>query len=123
MTSFTRADRVSGLIQRVLSDILSKDVADPRLKMTVITGVKMSADLRIARIYYASSGNKKNIEAASRAINSARGYLKKSLARQLALRYMPELKFFYDDSFDYGFHIEQLLKTVLAENATDHQSD
>jgi ribosome-binding factor A len=120
MTSFTRADRVSGLIQRVLSDVLNKDVADPRLKMTIITGVKMSSDLRLAKVYYATSGDKNNIEAATQAMNKAHGYIKKSLAKQLELRYMPELKFFYDDTFDYGSHIEQLLKTVRTENGTDH---
>ena len=120
MIPFTRADRVGGLIRRILSDILKRDVADPRLKMTIITTVKMSPDLKLARIYYATSGGEINIKAATKAIDSAHGFIKRNLARQLKLRYMPELKFFYDDSFDYGSHIEQLLKTVATENETDH---
>jgi ribosome-binding factor A len=123
MISFTRADRVSGLIQRILSDILKRDVADPRLQMTIITTVKMSPDLKLARIYYATSGGEKNITAATKAIDSAHGFIKRNLARRLKLRYMPELKFFYDDSFDYGSHIERLLKMVVTENETDHTSN
>ena len=123
MIHFSRADRVSGLIQEVLSDILKKDVADPRLKLTTITAVKMSADLKLARIYYATSGDKNKIKAAILAINRASGFLKKELARQLRLRYMPELKFFYDESFDYGSRIEELLKTVARKNGTDHTTN
>ena len=51
-TTFTRADRVSGLIQKVLSDVLKKNIKDPRLKMITITDVKMSRDLKLAKIYY-----------------------------------------------------------------------
>lgn len=123
MIHFSRADRVSGLIQEVLSDILKKDVADPRLKLTTVTAVKMSADLKLARIYYTTSGGKQKIDAATQALHGAHGYIKKKLARQLGLRYMPELKFFYDDSFDYGSRIEELLKTVATENGTDHTSN
>ncbi len=120
MISFSRADRVGGLIQEVLSDIIKKNVADPRLRMLTITSVKMSPDLKLARIYYMISGGKNKINAASKAIQHAHGYIKKKLARQLDLRYMPELNFFYDDSFDHGSRIEDLLKTVATENGTDN---
>jgi ribosome-binding factor A len=123
MTSFSRADRVSGLIQEVLSDILSKEIADPRLAMATITGVRMSADLKVASIYYTISGGEKKVEAAKAAFERARGFIKKKLARQLELRYMPELRFFHDGSFDYGSHIEQLLKSVKTENGKNHRTN
>jgi ribosome-binding factor A len=123
MISFTRSDRVSGLIQEVLSDILTKEINDPRLKMATITGVKMSADLKLASIYYTTSGDKDTIDAAAQAFNRAHGYIKKKLAQQLELRYMPQLRFFYDESFDYGSRIEKLLKTVSTKNGTNHRTD
>jgi ribosome-binding factor A len=43
---------------------------------------------------------------------SAKGFIKRELARELSLRYMPDLKFFYDASFDYGAHINRVLKTI-----------
>ena len=52
MIPFSRADRVSGLIQEVLSELLKKNIRDPRLAMATITSVKMSRDLRLARIYF-----------------------------------------------------------------------
>jgi ribosome-binding factor A len=121
MTSFSRADRVSGLIQQVLSDLLQKSIHDPRLQMTTITKVKMSADLKLARIYFAIYGDEKKSEKAAKGFESARGFIKRNLARKLGLRYMPDLKFFYDDSFDYGSHIDQLLEKVKTDDEPDHQ--
>ena len=57
MSTFSRADRVSGLIQKTLSDILRKKVKDPRLEMTTITGVKLSPDLRLAKVYFITTGD------------------------------------------------------------------
>lgn len=108
---FTRAERVASLIQKNLSDILRKGIKDPRLEMAVITGVKMSPDLKSARVYFSTSG-KKSKEEASEGFKSALGYIKRTLARELELRYMPELQFFYDESFEYGSHIDEILKSV-----------
>ena len=116
MKPFARSDRVSGQIQKVLSEILLKKIKDPRLENASITDVKMSRDLRIARIYFVASGNKKSMEDAVEGFKSALGYVKRTLASQLGLRYMPELKFFYDESFDYGSQIDKVLKAVKADN-------
>lgn len=122
MKNYERADRVSGLIQQVLSEILQKGIKDPRLKMTTITNVKMSRDLRVARIYFTTSGGGKSVEEVAQGFKSARGFVKRSLAGKLGLRYMPELEFFYDDSFDYGDHINKILKSIQKENGSNNQS-
>ena len=121
MTSFARADRVSGLIQETLSDLLKKRIHDPRLQRATITKVKMSADLKLARIYFAIYGDDKKSEDAAKGFESARGFIKRILARKLGLRYMPDLKFFYDDSLDYGSHIDQLLEKIKTDNGPDYQ--
>lgn len=123
MIPFSRADRVSGLIQEILSDLLTRDIHDPRLKMATITNVKMSADLKMARIYFSIYGGGSKAEDAARGFKSARGFIKRNLAPRLGLRYMPDLVFFYDESFDYGSHIDTLLKKLTAENGRDNQSD
>jgi ribosome-binding factor A len=123
MTPFSRADRVSGLIQEVLSDLLKKDIHDPRLTAATITGVKMSRDLKLARIYFSIFGDSQKSEAAVQGFESAHGFIKRSLAPRLGLRYMPDLKFFYDDSFEYGSHIDRLLEKITTDNGQNHQSD
>ncbi len=122
MKPFARSDRVCGHIQKALSDILLKKIKDPRLEFATITNVKMSRDLRVARIYFTTTGNKKSAEEALEGFKSAIGYVKRTLAGQLGLRYMPELNFFYDESFDYGSHIDKILKDVKADNGFNHTS-
>ena len=122
MKPFARSDRVSGQIQKVLSDILRKRIKDPRLEMTTITGVDMSSDLRMARIYFTTSGSQKSIEEATEGFKSALGYVKRTLASQLGLRYMPDLKFFHDESFNYGSHIDKIVKVINTENEQNNNS-
>lgn len=116
MKPFARSDRVSGQVQKVLSDILLKKIKDPRLEAATITSVKMSRDLKFARVYFVTSGGKESIKGAVEGFKSALGYVKRKLAAQLGLRYMPELRFFYDDSFDYGSHIDEVIKAVKSDN-------
>lgn len=119
MKPYARADRVSGLIQAALSDILIKSIKDPRLAAVSITRVKMTADLKQARIYFVTSGSSASREEVNSGFRKAHGFIKYALAQEIELRYMPELQFLYDDSIDYGLHIETLLKQL--KNETDHQ--
>ncbi len=122
MKPFSRADRVGGQIQRALSDLLYKRISDPRLTSAAISEVKMSADLKLAKIYYTLSGDKSTREDALDGFQSASGFIRRTLARQLGLRYMPDLKYYYDDSFDYGTKIDGLLKSLKKNDAAHSQS-
>ncbi len=116
---FKRSDRVGGQIQKVLSDLLKKKIKDPRLETATITDVQMAPDLKLAYIYYILNDKEKNKEAVE-GFNSAKGFIKRKLAQQLGLRYMPQIKFFYDKSFDYGAHINSVLKTIKADDEENH---
>jgi len=122
MMPFSRADRVGGLIQKVLSDILKKSIKDPRLKMATITGVKVARDLKQARIYFSISGGSQKKGAAIKGFNSAHGFIKRTLAQELDLKYMPNIKFFYDESLDYGAHIDELFESIKSENGSNHST-
>ena len=122
MIPFTRSERVSGLIQQVLSEILKKDIGDPRLKMATITEVEVTRDLRLARIYFTTPDGKQKKDKAIKGFNSARGFIKRILAKEIELKYMPDIKFFYDDSMEYGAHIDELIKSTKIKNGTDHST-
>ena len=122
MKPFARSDRVGCQIQKILSDILLKRVKDPRLKSASITGVKMSRDLRIARVYFITSDNKNTVDKTIDGFKSALGYVKYKLAAELGLRYMPELRFFYDESFEYGIHIDTILSRIHDEDRQDRDN-
>lgn len=120
MRPFARASRVGGEVQKLLSELLLRKIKDPRLKMVLITGVKMTPDLKMARIYYTATGQETKPDDIRAGLESAGGYFKRSLARQLDLRYVPELHFHHDDSFEYGDRIDRLLKSVQNEDETDY---
>jgi len=122
MIPFSRADRVGGLIQKVLSNILKKNIRDPRLKMATITGVKVSRDLKQARIYFITSGDRQKKGAAIKGFSSAHGFIKRTLAHELDLKYMPDIKFLYDESLEYGAHIDELIASIKGENGSNHST-
>lgn len=121
MKPYSRSVRVGGQIQKLLSELLQKRISDPRIANTTISGVKMTNDLRIAKIYFATANGVKTKADALEGFKSARGFLKRTLAATLGLRYMPDLQFYYDDSFDYGAHIESVFRRIEAEHDSDCQ--
>lgn len=121
MKPYSRSVRVGGQIQKLLSELLQKRINDPRLSTTTISGVKMTSDLRIAKVYFAAADGGQSKADALEGFKSARGFLKRTLAATLGLRYMPDLQFYYDDSFDYGAHMETVFKRIEAEHGSDSQ--
>ena len=119
MIPFARSDRVSGLIQKVLSELIQKDIKDPRLTMATITGVDVSRDLKLARIYFTTPNGEQKKDVAINGFNSARGFIKRTLASELDLKYMPDLKFYYDESIEYGAQIDSLIKIAKEKNGND----
>ncbi len=113
MSASIRTEKVSELVKRNISEVINKEIRDPRLNQIIITGVKMTPDIKLAKVYFVmeNQGAFKK-EDVLKGFNSAKGYIKLNLAKKLKLRYMPDIKFYYDESFDYGDKIERLLKDV-----------
>ena len=107
-----RAVRVGEVIQRELSDLLQKKIKDPRLTSVMVTGVDMTGDLSLARVYIRSLGDSVNQKEVMKGLESAKGYLRRELAPRLDLKKAPEILFFYDTTLDYALHIEKLLKSL-----------
>ena len=116
---FKRADRVADLIKQELSSILRREVGDPRIANITVTDVKLTDDLRSARIYFVELGKDSLSADVEKGLSKAKGFLKRELGKRLQLRYIPELAFFYDPSFEYGSRIEKLLKEVRKDETND----
>ena len=123
MTTFTRSERVGHHLQKSLMDILKRDIKDPRLAMVTITRVKLTKDMKMARIYFSMTGSGKSAEDVEGAFQSAHGFLKKALGRDLGLRYMPELRFYYDDTLDYASKINELFKSLETDDGKNSPTD
>ena len=115
MNSFKRADRVADLIKMEISDLLLKQVRDPRIGLVTITGVKVTDDLRTARIFFVELGKDQCSEEVQAGLGKATGFLRRELGRRLQLRCVPELLFAYDPSFAYGNRIERLISEIHRE--------
>jgi ribosome-binding factor A len=123
MTTFKRADRVADLIQCEISDILLKQVRDPRISALTITGVKVTDDLRLAKIYFVELAQDTIHAETVAGLEKATGFLKRELAKRLQLRCVPDLIFRADASFAYGNRIERLLAEIKQEGTGDDTSN
>jgi ribosome-binding factor A len=109
---YQRSERVGDLLIEIISDLLRKDIRDPRLGAVTITAARVSRDLRHARIYFnilASPMDRKEVLAG---LKSATGFLRSKIGKQLKLRFVPTIEFFYDETEDEAQRIEDLLKQV-----------
>lgn len=108
MTS-TRTARVARQIQQELSQIIEEQLKDPRVGMVTLTSVQMTPDLRMARVHFSRLGGAEDRQAAKAALERATGFLRHELGQRLRLRYLPELRFFIDDSLERYERISELL--------------
>jgi ribosome-binding factor A len=111
VTAHKRPERVAHLLQQRLAELLARGLKDPRLGLVTITGVKMSPDLREARVFWTAHGEAEVRKETARGLSAARGYLRHELST-LGLRVLPELHFTYDEAIDRGDRIERLLREV-----------
>ena len=123
MSSFKRSDRVADLIKKEISDILVKQVHDPRIGIITITGVKVADDLRSARIFFVELGKNRCSDDVKSGLQKAVGFLRRELGQRLRLRYVPELLFTYDPTFEYGERIEELIAEIHQKGNGDASKD
>ena len=123
MSTHNRPERVAQVVQRILGEVFAKGMRDPRIGLVTVTGVKMSPDLREARIFWAVHGEAKDKQDTALGLEAAKGFLRREIAQNLELRITPSLTFTYDEAIDRGERIEQLLKEVRAQDATRDPGD
>ena len=113
MTSY-RTDQVGEQVREEIMSIIRRDLKDPRIGFVSITGVRMSPDLRQARVRISVLGDKDQKKASLQGLISAKGLIRHELGRRLQnLKFSPELRFELDPSIEYSVHINELLKAVL----------
>ncbi len=117
--SSRRVERINDLMRSELSDLIGRELKDPRLGGLIsITQVETSADLRHARVFVSIFGSDEERESSLSALRSAAGFLRREVAQRIVLRHMPELEFRLDSSLEQGDRILRLLKQVTDEDAT-----
>ena len=108
-----RTERVADLIRRELSNLLERDVKDPRVGFVTITHVMVTGDLRSARVAVSILGDDPQAGKDSlKGLAAARGFLRHELAQRLGLRHTPELEFHLDRTLESDQRIENLLRQI-----------
>ncbi len=120
---FKRCEKVAEAIHEVISGLLIKGVKDPRVGFITITGVKVTDDLRLATIFFSVIGTDADRKGTEAGLASAKGYLRREMGKALALRCVPEIVFRYDESVEYGSHIESILKQIHETEEADAEKD
>lgn len=111
---YQRSSRIAQQLQRELSELIRRQVKDPRVHMVTVTDVDVSPDLKNAKIMVSvlgASGPQPDVVAG---LNHAVGFLRHALGRMLRLRSIPDLHFFYDDTLDRAAHLDSLIKRANA---------
>ncbi len=112
-----RLQRVKQLIKIELMTLILHDIKDPRIGFVTISEVDVSKDLRHAKVYFSTLGDMEVRKKTQDGLNSAAAYLRSMLARNLELKFTPELHFQFDDSFERAEHISKLLSDIHEKSA------
>lgn len=124
---FLRSDRVADAIQRYLANMIQHEVRDPRVGLVNINDVTVSRDMAYAKVYVTQVGgdeeaSRKSVEA----LNNAAGFLRTLLARELDMRTVPRLQFYYDHTSVRGQELSSLIDKAVASDkarASDQPED
>lgn len=109
--TFSRTDRIAGVMQRELTQLIKQEVKDPRLpKLITISAVKVSKDLSHAKVYFTVFND--DAKLAASILNAAASYLRTHLAKIMTMRTVPQLHFIYDESVEYGKRLSRLIDEV-----------
>ena len=111
-----RSDKVAETIHTTVSTILSRGLNDPRIGFVTITGVEVTDDLHLARIFFSVIGDDVAKKASEAGLNSAARFIRHELGKVLKMRYTPDILFKYDHSQEYGARIDTLLREVAGSN-------
>ena len=111
-----RIDRIEEQLRIEISEIIEREIQDPRIGLTTVTSAKVSSDLRHARIFVTVLGDAQQRKKALEGLRSAASFIRRSLSKRLHhLRRIPEISFDYDEAVEKGIRIEELLDQIKHE--------
>ena len=111
MHPYKRSQRVRDLLREEVADIIMRRVKDPRLGFVTVTGVDITDDLKIAKVYV-SILKEEERETALEILNAAASFVRGEVGKRIRMKSIPALEFRIDESIAYGSRIDQLLKEI-----------
>jgi len=116
--------RINMEVQRELSKIISQEMKDPRIDpLTSVIAVEVTPDLKHAKVYVSVFGSDEKKQATLEGLKSATPFIRRQLASTINLRNTPELRFYMDESIEYGVHMSQLIDEVNKDLNNDEDGE
>lgn len=119
----TRTNRVGEEIKKELSLLLQRGMKDPRIGFVTVTGVEVTSDLQLAKVYISVFGSAEQRNASLAGLQKAKGFLRTEIGRRIKLRHVPDLVFKLDESIDYGNKIETILREISTTEGEEAKHD
>ena len=119
--AFPRAKRIAQQIQQTLSELIRREVRDPRLGMVTLTEVRVAPDLGSAKVYFSVLGA--TPQQAQEILDAAAPMLRGPLGRALGTRHSPELRFVQDELIESGARLSALITKAVKDDAERHVDD
>ena len=107
-----RPQRVGDLIQRELSELVARELRDPRVGMVTLTAVDVSPDMSHAKVFFTLL-DKERLEEVQEGLRRAAGFLRSQLAKRVKLYSIPELRFEYDESVERADRLSRLIDSAV----------
>jgi ribosome-binding factor A len=107
-----RTEKVAEEIRHRISDVLTKDLGELQLGLVTVTKVRVSPDLKNAKIFLSFIGNKEPVEICMNKINARKKQIRMHLSSKIYLRNIPEISFYFDDAAEYANRIDELIKQI-----------
>ena len=116
--------RINSEVQRELANIIRGEIKDPRIHpLTSVVTVEVAPDLKTCKAYISVLGDQEAQEKTLEGLNSAVGYIRHQLAKNLNLRNTPEIRFIMDQSIEYGVHMSKLINENHVEESREDEDD
>ncbi|MFV1951712.1 MAG: 30S ribosome-binding factor RbfA [Nitrospinota bacterium] len=109
---FKRSKRVGGIVLQEISQILLRDIKDPRIGFATLTGIEVSDDLKYAKVFVSILGEEDEKTNTLKGLQSASGFIRRELGSRIRLRSIPELIFKIDTSLEHGAYINKILEDL-----------
>jgi ribosome-binding factor A len=110
--NYKRSDRVAAQIMTEVSNIILQEMRNPAMGFMTITKVKVTDDLRHAKIFYSVLGDEAKQKTAKEALLKAHGFIRSELGHRMQLRFVPEIAFYYDDTAAYADRINHIINEI-----------
>lgn len=112
MLPYKRSQRVGDLLREEISKTILNRLKDPRIGFITVTGVDITDDLKLARVYI-TVFNKDDTIQTLKILNTASSFIRKEIGRNIKIKNTPQLEFFEDQSYEYGEKIDHLLNQTI----------